>query len=240
MRVDWHTLQDFARELDALTRKLTKAINDFTDAQTVMNTLTQERDALKKRVGGMGDMEKELQDLRVIAEESKQTQKALVTANARVEELDKLYRDEMILRKRYYNIIEDMKGKIRVYCRARPMSTSELERGNHSVVTFPDEVTIDLDTGKGHKQFVYDQCFGANSTQEQVFEDTEMLIQSAFDGYNVAIFAYGQTGSGKTWTMVRACAPCNWMSTCLCVRTQRHCSLLNARMFPPPRVCAGG
>jgi hypothetical protein len=59
-------------------------------------------------------------------------------------------------------------GKIRVYARARPMSKSELERGNYSVVSFPDEVTIDIDTGKGRKQFVYDQCFGPASTQEQV------------------------------------------------------------------------
>jgi hypothetical protein len=61
--------------------------------------------------------------------------------------------------------------------------------------------------------------------QEAVFSDTENLIQSAFDGFNVSIFAYGQTGelnefkfvssrvraltasfagSGKTFTMVGA------------------------------------
>lgn len=99
--------------------------------------------------------------------------------------------------------MEDMKGKIRVYCRARPLSQSETDRGNFSVISYPDDVTIELDTGaKGKKQFIYDQCFGPLSTQEQVFQDTENLIQSAFDGFNVAIFAYGQTGSGKTHTMV--------------------------------------
>ena len=39
---------------------------------------------------------------------------------------------------------------------------------------------------------------------EEVFTDTQQLIRSILDGYNVCIFAYGQTGSGKTYTMVCA------------------------------------
>ena len=37
---------------------------------------------------------------------------------------------------------------------------------------------------------------------EEVFLDTQPLIRSVLDGFNVCIFAYGQTGSGKTFTMV--------------------------------------
>lgn len=37
---------------------------------------------------------------------------------------------------------------------------------------------------------------------EQIYVDTQPLIRSVLDGYNVCIFAYGQTGSGKTYTMV--------------------------------------
>lgn len=37
---------------------------------------------------------------------------------------------------------------------------------------------------------------------DEVFLDTQPLIRSVLDGYNVCIFAYGQTGSGKTFTMV--------------------------------------
>jgi len=48
---------------------------------------------------------------------------------------------------------------------------------------------------------MYDACFGPRSTQDDVFEDTKMLLQSSFDGFNVCLFAYGQTGSGKTFTI---------------------------------------
>jgi hypothetical protein len=43
--------------------------------------------------------------------------------------------------------------------------------------------------------------FPPGTSQDQVFEDTKHLVQSAVDGYNVCIFAYGQTGSGKTFTI---------------------------------------
>ncbi|RUS80622.1 hypothetical protein EGW08_011632 [Elysia chlorotica] len=112
------------------------------------------------------------------------------------------YNSERVLRKKYYNMVEDMKGKIRVYCRARPLSNSEKERGNHSVLKSTDEYTLAVNATRGLKEFQYDQVFMEDSTQEQIFEDTNNLIQSAFDGYNVCIFAYGQTGSGKTFTMI--------------------------------------
>lgn len=51
------------------------------------------------------------------------------------------------------------------------------------------------------REFDFDSCFDKYSSQEQVFEDVKMLLQSAMDGFNVCIFAYGQTGSGKTFTI---------------------------------------
>lgn len=39
----------------------------------------------------------------------------------RLDELDRLYRDEVVARKRAHNALQDAKGKIRVYCRVRPM-----------------------------------------------------------------------------------------------------------------------
>ncbi|RXM30781.1 Kinesin-like calmodulin-binding protein-like [Acipenser ruthenus] len=93
-------------------------------------------------------------------------------------------------------------GKIRVFCRIRPLNKSEEARGSRFVVGCPDEYSVTVDSARGLKEFQFDKIFNSTSSQEEVFEDTSRLIQSAVDGYNVCIFAYGQTGSGKTFTMI--------------------------------------
>jgi len=68
--------------------------------------------------------------LEVIRSESKLGEEILVRqVNDLVKEREILrskYDDETLMRKRLHNIIEDMKGKIRVFCRVRPMSNSEV------------------------------------------------------------------------------------------------------------------
>mmetsp|Transcript_8417 Transcript_8417/g.1147 ORF Transcript_8417/g.1147 Transcript_8417/m.1147 type:complete len:83 (+) Transcript_8417:1513-1761(+) len=82
------------------------------------------------------------------------------------------------------------------------MNRNETQRNCNTIVNLSDEFTCNVQTKTGQvKPFVYDAVFGANSTQEEIFEDSSNLIQSAVDGYNVCIFAYGQTGSGKTYTI---------------------------------------
>jgi len=115
------------------------------------------------------------------------------------------YKEERILRIKYHNMIEDMKGKIRVYCRIRPMSKTEKKRGDELSAKADDKYTIAVSRSQrgkeARKEFSFDEVFGPTSQQDYVYENTANLIQSAYDGYNVCIFAYGQTGTGKTFTM---------------------------------------
>ena len=126
-------------------------------------------------------------------------------------QLEKKYLKEQTLRRKYYNELEDLKGKIRVFCRVRPFSGSERARGCGEAVKCSDEFSIGVAYDQRGRpasvDFEFDRVFpnqGEGSTQAEVFADTKRLCQSACDGYNVCIFAYGQTGSGKTFTMMGA------------------------------------
>lgn len=152
-------------------------------------------------------MNVELGELREMQEEQerkdKKTSEIITQQKMRVDELEKLYKEEVVLRKKYFNMMEDMKGKIRVYCRVRPKTTKEEKLKQSDVVSVTDEFTIQHPWKDERKprSYEFDTCFSPQSSQEDIFHDTRYLIQSAVDGYNVCVFAYGQTGSGKTYTI---------------------------------------
>ncbi|WVO16278.1 hypothetical protein L204_103953 [Cryptococcus depauperatus] len=53
-----------------------------------------------------------------------------------------------------------------------------------------------------NRKYVFDQVFGMDVDQEQVFTKTaKALLPGVLDGYNATVFAYGATGCGKTHTI---------------------------------------
>ncbi|XP_057983090.1 kinesin-like protein KIN-14F [Malania oleifera] len=104
-----------------------------------------------------------------------------------------------------FNQVQDLKGTIRVYCRVRPFLPGQ--SGGQSTVDYIGEngnimIVNPVKRGRDARRvFTFNKVFGTNVTQEQIYVDTQPLIRSVLDGYNVCIFAYGQTGSGKTYTM---------------------------------------
>ncbi|KAH0856217.1 hypothetical protein HID58_084478 [Brassica napus] len=83
--------------------------------------------------------------------------------------------------RKLYNLVQDLKGNIRVYCRVRPFLPGEPTA--LSTVEHIDEGTITIRVpskyGKeGHKPFMFNKVFGPSATQEEVFSDMQPLVRS--------------------------------------------------------------
>lgn len=84
--------------------------------------------------------------------------------------------------------------QIRVVVRLRPFEGTSCVKSVQ-----PDSIEIE-----GLNQpFTFDNVFGTNSTQEEVFNlAVKPSIEGVLQGYNGCVLAYGQTGAGKSHTMM--------------------------------------
>lgn len=152
-------------------------------------------------------------------------------AQRKIEQLEKEAREAEMVRRKLHNMVQELKGNIRVFCRVRPVlphdfvppavaglrrpgsPADDQERAAVADLTFPDkedhrEIVVSSTSlnamGQERKEaynFTFDRVFEPEATQSDVYEEISLLAQSCVDGYNVCIFAYGQTGSGKSFTM---------------------------------------
>ncbi|XP_070702432.1 kinesin-like protein KIFC1 [Pempheris klunzingeri] len=164
-----------------------------TELQTLKMKLSVQESTLTRLQVTLGDTEEEVRSLKETVTQQK----------------DDLHAGEME-RRQLHNIIQELKGNIRVFCRVRPLVSGGLSK--HIMLPAGDKKMITLakteeshtgktaDTQKNYN-FNFDRVFGPQTSQQEVFEEISLLVQSALDGYNVCCFAYGQTGSGKTYTM---------------------------------------
>ncbi|XP_007442391.1 kinesin-like protein KIFC1 [Python bivittatus] len=137
------------------------------------------------------------------------------TLRAQATELEQRLHESEMERRFLHNAVQELKGNIRVFCRVRPLLACERQAQKAiSHLRFPADDNRSLvlskveesHVGRERKEdityeFNFDRVFPPSSSQESVFEEISLLVQSALDGYHVCIFAYGQTGSGKTYTM---------------------------------------
>ncbi len=63
-------------------------------------------------------------------------------------------------------------GKIRVFCRIRPVSRTEVAQGGAVVVEKIDDYSVTVETPRGPREFQFDKVFSAEVSQEDLFHDT--------------------------------------------------------------------
>eukprot|EP00899_Mesostigma_viride_P015158 jgi/Mesvir1/23643/Mv18314-RA.4 len=98
---------------------------------------------------------------------------------------------------------------IRVAVRVRPLSASEIARGDMlTIAVNPDMRSLKIDVPGPNGQilsrnFQFQVCLGPETSQAQVITacSVHRILDSVVDGYTGTLLAYGQTGSGKTYTM---------------------------------------
>ncbi|XP_035495202.1 uncharacterized protein LOC118313666 isoform X1 [Scophthalmus maximus] len=107
---------------------------------------------------------------------------------------------------------QDGEQRIIVCVRKRPLTRAERRRGEADVVTASGAECVIVHEGKEavdltqyilQHRFYFDQVFGEESSNEEVYQRTAYpLVQHMLNGGKATYIAYGQTGAGKTHTML--------------------------------------
>lgn len=107
---------------------------------------------------------------------------------------------------------------VQVAVRCRPLNDRERTHGDRTILKCdPSRREIQVNNTSaarkvtksnsanntnGKRTFTYDQVFGPEATQGEVFDGlVQPIVDEVLEGYNCTVFAYGQTGTGKTHTM---------------------------------------
>uniref|UniRef100_H2ZR59 Kinesin motor domain-containing protein n=1 Tax=Ciona savignyi TaxID=51511 RepID=H2ZR59_CIOSA len=189
-------LQDKTTECEQLERKFHMLVEESEELRNCQKSRDENNIALSEQIAEYKIEVKSVKDF------LETTQSKLDNQISIAEKLDIELREGNEERRKLLNVVQELKGNIRVFCRVRPLLKKEILDGNDNthIETSQKSIEITNDCNK-NVPYTFDRVFGDTSSQEEIFTDVALLVQSALDGYNVCIFAYGQTGAGKTYTM---------------------------------------
>jgi len=206
------------RRLKGLEDELSSKQTEVLGLKNSVAELTSSRAGLEASLSGLKiELEKERDKVGNLTKESDSKSDKLAEMVKANEEAEKKSIWEETERRRLHNVIQELKGNIRVFCRLRPLLGEEKAHGDTirhvniqgekslELIKTVDDASNESIAGGLNKnmkyEFEFDRIFGPQTGQAEVFDELSQLVQSALDGYNVCVFAYGQTGSGKTFTM---------------------------------------
>ncbi|TMW64249.1 hypothetical protein Poli38472_012871 [Pythium oligandrum] len=224
LRADIKELEERLAETDKLRIEQEQKFDEFqkqVEAMAAQSALLREQlassaDENSRFKNMLGAAQKHLQgmaqEVRSLKVQVKQDQSelnkvaddALVTlvenVKGREKVLQQSYLDEKKERQLIAEKFYELSGRIRVFCRVRPVTRTLHKSAVGTALLRPKPNTILVD--RNAKEFSFDQVFGSESSQLDVYAQIEPVVVSFADGYNACIMAYGQTGAGKTYTMV--------------------------------------
>merc|ERR1719261_421187 len=104
-----------------------------------------------------------------------ETRKIKTNYDAASDDLNQKYKQEVALRKQYFNTIQELKGNIRVFIRVRKDNRGDYDVSGTTFGTFkfPSKTELMLqatDASQPHKKYEFARVYDPDSTQESVFE----------------------------------------------------------------------
>ena len=215
-------IQQHQEQFKDLNEKYMKTTEELTETKANFTLISDKKDSLDTQLAAFtanqgASQQEQMEKICKLSVENENLKKQLSTASEhatqlleaekKIKELEEKIFSREAERRKLHNLVQELRGNVRVAVRVRPLlgKEKEEETGELGAVKCDKHasfVTLNRnDPKKGNAMFNFDKVFDDTTTNKDVFDDVSDLIQSALDGYQVCIFSYGQTGSGKTHTM---------------------------------------
>merc|ERR1712038_1358069 len=210
------------KQLDSKDEIYQEKVEELAEARETVVGLNGEIESLKvsmqqEKSVAMDEAAREVNkfvaEINVMKERIKMEEQKAMDSSAASEKkvvlLEQQIREGQAERRRMHNLIQELRGNVRVFARIRPFLPGDGVDDDAEPVVIPKSETslklaVEKDGDSSNTQefkFSFDRVFPPSAGQEAVFTEVSEFVQSALDGYNVCLFSYGQTGSGKTHTM---------------------------------------
>jgi len=137
------------------------------------------------------------EDERLLQLERKLAQKEIAVVS--LEQEKRTLRSEV---RALQNLVQELRGSIRVFCRIRPPRFPACDGSSGGTEAHGSRsVCLRKPAGDKRHEFSFDRVFAQQASQRDLYEEVEPLLPGILEGIHVCIFAYGQTGAGKTYTL---------------------------------------